>query len=530
MTSAEAFHRAKAVIPIILCCVIIAFGIFSRPDIVWHFANSDSLQPPHMAWDMTRHGYAVANFQWSRVPSLPDLVFFFLMDWASVDWRISLLVYTCLVAVATILALGWIIARMRGSSYADGAFWSGMSVTVALLTLMGGVVLAPDELALWVPQALQFYANFHGNALVLSLVASCTALGAIRGDRRQAWLTWLICVVGMFSDTMFLANFLIPFVLAGLILAVRHRGVSIAPTFKGMAEFGIKGGVACLVGWAAKLPLFIQKMQLLSPGAATSLELFLSDLNGAPWIVFLLGLTGVLSMITLWRLRPGAEQPVPTPIAIDREWLALTGLGASVSTLGLTLAVLYAEPQSLRYALPFLWWPPAIALGLMPLPRRTVAVAATAVAGVLAVFALPLGKSVLPSWRSPLDQCLSTHRTEWGLKAGLSPYWESRQTMASSNWTLQVDQIDEEGNAYLWGSNFVAFDHDMTAPHRPPIYNFLVASEKIDQIRLEVNFGPPARYESCGEFAILIYSEPIKPNRLPRPANTLDFQFDPLRN
>jgi hypothetical protein len=533
MRLSKTFDHLKAFVPIVLCCVIITFGIYSRPDIVAQFINSDSLQPAHMAWDMTQHSYAVANFQWSRVPSLLDLIFFFTMHWASVGWRMTFLLYTCLVAVGTILSLGWVVARMRGSAYREGVFWAGIGVTVAFLTLMAGAIQTPKEASFWVPQALLFYCNFHGNAFILSVVASCTALGAIRGNRRQAWITWVVCAVGMFSDTIFPGNFLVPFVLAGLILAWRHRGAEAAPTYRSVLVFAAKASLACAVGWAAKLPLFIQKMQLLSPGVRKSLGLFVEDLPRAPWIVFLLALTMALSVAVLWRLRPTAEKSVPTATRIDREWLALTGLGASIGTFGLMLLVLYAEPDAVRYALPFLWWPVTIALGLLPLPtgrHGTAVTAATAGAAVLAVVALPLATPIVLHWRTPLEQCLTAHRSEWGLKAGLSPYWQSRETMASSDWKFQVDQVDENGYAYIWGNNFAAYTHDMTAPERPPVYNFVLANEKIDMVLLEVFFGAPVRHEICAGYDVLIYDVPVKPTIADRPDSTLEFQFDPIPN
>jgi hypothetical protein len=483
-----------------------------------------------MAWDMTRHSYAVANFQWSRVPSLPDLMFFFVMDWASVKWRVTFMLYTCSVAVGAILALGWALSLMRACSYRDGVFWAGMSVTLALVTLRTGTILAPQQLSSWLPQALLLFCNFHGDAFLLSVIACCTALRAIRDDRRMAWVTWILCAVGMFSDTIFPAYFVAPFVVAGLILALRYPAAEAAPTPKEMLFFAAKAGLACFVGWLGKWPLFIQKMQLLSPGFEQSSRLFLKDLPAAPWIVFLLALTAALAGVVLWSLRPSSARVGPQAAEIDRAWLALAGLGASVGSFVLMLFVLYAKPDAFRYALPFLWWPPIIALGFVRFPARLASRAAAAAAAVLATPALSLATPVLPSWRSPLERCLTAHRAAWGLKAGLAPYWESRQTMASSDWTLQVDQIEENGDAYIWGNNFAAFKHDMTAPSRAPEYNFIVSDETIDQIRIEVVYGPPARYEKCNGLDVLIYETPVRPILPERPKNTLEFQFDPLRS
>jgi hypothetical protein len=520
----------QAFLPLALSIVVVVFGILARPEAIEQFVNSDSLLPAHMAWDVTRHDYALANFQWPRVPSLPDLAFFFALDLAGASWRTSMLLYICTVVAAVVAGTGWIVARMRGFTFRRGVFWAGIAVLMALGCALVGLGAATSEAKIVPPQLYLLVSVTHGNAFLLSLAASCTALGAIRGSRPQAWVTWAVCALGMFSDTIFLGYFIAPFVLAGLVLGLRHRGVAAAPSLQALLRFTASAVLACLIGWLAKLPLPIQEMVVTFPGPVKSLGIFLDDLPRMPWVILVLVLTALLGAWALWALRPSAGQSPATSTEIDRQWLALTGIGSSVMSLGLAV-LLYNDSYAYRYALPFLWWPLAVALGQLKLPEGGNVEAAAGIVAIMVTACLPLGASLLPTWRAPLERCLSDHRAEWGLRAGLAPYWQSRQAMASSDWTLQLDPIDLQGNADMWGNNSAAFTHDMTAPERAPHYNFVVATEDLDPIRIETYFGPASRYETCHGFDILIFSNPIQPHGIDeRPANSLGFKFIPMEH
>lgn len=531
MNFTELFDRWKFALPIFLSCLIIVFGIFGHAAMIPYFVNSDTLQPAQMAWDMTRHDYAVTNFQWSRVPSFPDVAFFFLMEWARIGWRTAFLIYTSLVAVSAILSLGWVVSRMRGSTFREGAFWSGIAVTFALLSIMAVIVISPDQATDRIPQAILFICNSHGDAFLLSVVASVAALGALRGSRRQAWLAWIACVIGTASDTIFLGFFLLPFALAAILVVLRRRGANgeapspALPSLKATLRFIVASALACAIGWALKFPLPIQAMRLDIQGLDLTAVRAAQDLVHQPWVVALLIIALVLAIraaLVFWK--PAASSPMPS-VAVDRELLVLTGLGASAMSLGLAI-LLFVDVGIYRYAMPFFWWPLAIGMGLLPArPQRKLSAGIAAVA-TLATAVLPLSASALPKWHTPLEQCLSDHRREWNLKAGLATYWHSRITMVSSDWTLQVDQIDETGQAYLWGNNVAAYAHDMSAPQRAPEYNFIVADETTSAFDLETNFGPADRMETCADAEIWIYDKAITPPGVEyAPSGKLEIKF-----
>lgn len=507
--------RITTALPILLSCIIIVFGIFGNASTVPFFVNSDSLQPTQMAWDMTRHAYAVPNFQWSRVPSLPDVAFFFLMEWVSINWRTAFLLYTCLIALAAILSLGWVVARMRGSSYREGVFWAGIAVTFTLASTLAVIAVSPDEALQRIPQAILFICNSHGDAFLISVIVSCTALGAIRGNKKQAWITWALCALATASDTMFIGYFLMPYSVATTIVTLRHRRTAEAsplqnwPSFKAAFRFLCFTGLACLVGWIAKLPLPMQAMRMEFPGLDAAAIKMLRELPQLPWVAGLLILTLFLAARAARIFCRPVGNRAASDLEVDREMLLLIGLAASLMSLGLTL-LLYIDSGVYRYAMPLFWWPLAIGLGLIRVHSRRISVGAAAIA-MLATAFLPLSASALPRYHTPLERCLSDHRNEWGLKAGLATYWNSRITMVSSDWTLQVDQIHDTGDAYLWGNNIVSYKHDMHAPQRPPEYNFVVIDETSSPFDLETNFGPAPRVETCGDFQVWIYDQPIVP-------------------
>lgn len=530
MNFIELFDRWKFTLPIFLSCLIIVFGIFGHAAMIPYFVNSDTLQPAQMAWDMTRHDYAMTNFQWSRVPSFPDVAFFFLMEWAGIGWRAAFLIYTCLVTMVAALALGWVIARMRATTFGDGVFWAGIAVTATLLSIMAVIISAPQEAVDQIPQSFLFICNSHGDAFLISVFACCTALGAIRGDKRQAWITWALCALGTASDTIFLGYFFLPFALACIFVILRRHGGDAGPTpsippLKAILRFLFGAALASLIGWITKYPLPMQTMPFDFQGLGVTAEKVLGDLPNQPWIIMLLALTLFLSAQAAWTFWKPAPQVDLSIVETDRELLMLVGLGATVMSLGLTV-LLFNDVGGYRYALPLFWWPLALGIGLVrALPQRKVA-AAVATVAALATAILPLSASALPAWRTPLEKCLSDHRREWKLKAGLATYWNSRITMVSSDWALQVDQIDETGQAYLWGNNVAAYAHDMHAPDRPPEYNFVVADETVSKFDLDVNYGPAARVETCGLAEILIYDQPIiPPGTTVRSNSKLEIEF-----
>ena len=505
----------QAVLPALLCMVVIVFGLFAQPAAIGQLVNADTLMAPHMAWDMSRHGYALVNFQWSRVPSLPDVAMFFAMDFLGVDWRISVILYTCLAAVGMVLIMGWIVARMRSMSYAGAVFWAGIAVLFTLLFAMAALHRSPGDELVWMPQIKTFMVITHGHSFILSLLACCTALKAIAGERRYAWITWAVAAFSTFSDTIFVGYFLLPFAAAGCVVLLHQRRAA-APAkpvfpFGSFLRFLGLTALACLVGWLAKLPLPTAAMKFEFPGFGQSLLLALGDLRQAPISITMVAATLVVAAwaaFTLFGKKPEAAQSVSD---LHREWLVLFGLGASVMSLGLAL-LLYVDSGSLRYAVPFFWWPLLTIIGLLRLPElRTPAAIAAAALSVLGTAALPLSAPVLTHFRAPLEHCLSDHRAEWGLRAGLGDYWQSRLVMASSNWKLQLDQIDENGAAYLWANDFAAYHHDMTAPERPPYYNFVVMDRTFDPFMFESYFGTPAREEDCGGTAVWIYDHQIYP-------------------
>lgn len=502
--------RAEAAVPLGLCAAVIVFGIFAQPTLIAQFVNSDSLLPVHMAWEMTTHDYALGSFQWPRVPSLPDLAFFFSMELAGLDWRASVLIYSCLVTAVLIIGLGSILSRMRGVPSREGLFWAGLAVFVTLAVAIAFPAPPSSKLQHPLPQLYLLVPVTHGNAFLFSLFACLTGIGAIRGNRRLQWATWLICAVATFSDMLFIGYFVAPFTIAACLLAWSHRGIPTAPGGRQIQRFLTGAIFGCLAGWFAKSPLLIQRMEVIYPGPATSLRLFLADLPHAPWMALLLALTLVLSFRNLWALRPAVGRSTPTVTQIDREWLALTGIGASL--IGLILAtLLYDNSYAYRYAIPLAWWPLVIALGVIPLPERGKLRGGILIAAVVTGALLPLSLPAMTDWRTPLERCLSGNRPKWGLQAGLATYWHSRIAMASSDWRLQVDQIDRNGRAYLWGNNFAAYAHDMNAPEQLPRYNYVIADKELSPAMIEAFFGRASRYERCGEFEVLIFKEPVKP-------------------
>ena len=186
------------------------------------------------------------------------------------------------------------------------------------------------------------------------------------------------------------------------------------------------------------------------------------------------------------------------------------GVISCVSSFGVLLT-LHVDIDSYRYALPLLWWPLVfvVALGRWPmgLPAWIAALVAVGLVGAI----VPLKRPALATWRSPLERCLRSNAARHDLRAGLATYGYSRQTMASSNWTFQVDQVKDDGSIYIWGNNEAAYRHDAFDPRKKPFYNFVVVYEGMAPGKLLARWGQPASRFACGDFDIWAYDRAISP-------------------
>lgn len=461
-------------------------ALANRPEVVGMLTNADLLLPAALASDVFRHGVAALQFQLPRVPSLvPDIAAVLLLDGASGGWRPAMLAYACGAAMALVAAGGAVASALAGRSPAAGAA-AVLGLTAALLGVFwpSGVVQ---------PYLLALAPAVHSGSFILALAALLLARDAMRraGMGRLAWLG-SIAAAGVLSDKLFVGAFLLP-LLAALGVSVRLGQLARKPAMR--VAWVALAGIA--VGWIADRLLFARLLRrepdvaLLSPDAPDHIRLFLHQ----PMLPFLAAATLVIwSLPLMWRER--------TPARVF--WWTVA---ASVPPLFLGLtAILYVDQASLRYLQPALWLPLFAAAGLLlSIPAAGRALPTVATASVAMWVALqPRPRPAILTWHDPLAACLRQGHARGLLHDGLAGYRLARPLEAASDWSLQVDQIAPEGEAYLWGNNRHWYGHARDAPARPPDTDFIVAAQ-LDGAAVTALYGAPASILACPDSPVWLY-------------------------
>ena len=77
---------------------------------------------------------------------------------------------------------------------------------------------------------------------------------------------------------------------------------------------------------------------------------------------------------------------------------------------------------------------------------------------------------------------------------------------ASSDWRLQIDQVDSDWSTLYWDADRFWFTHDVHDGTRPPVYNFIVMA-RLDEPAVKAHYGPPSRTLDCGGTKVWVYDD-----------------------
>ena len=504
-------------------CVLLSAG-----DGIPQFVTSDTLLPMHMAWDT--HGYPAAwsSYQWPRIPSLiPDMAYFHGAERLGLGWRGALLGFIPVMLGLLALGMGAIIGRFHRYGLVSGAARAALAIAALLLLLTG--LVAATGLGPWSALLLILLPVTHGSGFILSLFAAGTADAALQGDRRAFWATILMCLVGAFSDLLFVFAFVIPLAAASRVAVVRPiiergglRGLFTVTTcrrlFTQNSTLVYSALAACLIGWASQRMLNLQPLGtylLKSPSAA--LPQMLGDFRYTPWT----GLVIVGSAALIVKATATLRQNLATEATFHHSASFLIVFGAVATIMGFgLLAVTYVDPNSWRYGMTSIWWPLTIGLALRPAiiwtgqrsaPQSALTYGFGGALLLAATVLVILRPPPLLAWHSPLETCLTNERARLGLRHGLAPYWLARATEASSNWKLQVRPIADDGSSLPWGDDATLMARDANVPGTPAWFNFIVVDQSTQRAEIMQRFGVPAARKACAGAELWAYDHRLLP-------------------
>ncbi|HEV3176104.1 MAG TPA: hypothetical protein VGZ72_08950 [Stellaceae bacterium] len=466
--------------------------------------QSDSLQLASAVWDYSSHDYAWAGLELARAPSIvPDLLVYGAIQLATGSWRLASLGYGGASLLAFAALAGLIVRDITGCARRAGA-QAALLLALAVLLLELPITAASRHLVLLLP-------SHHGGSFILSLAALSVARGWLMQPKGPTLVVLLgLVIAGVLSDVLFVITGVGALLAVLAWMSLRRR--------IGLARLGLMLG--CLaVGIAGARGL--DRLLIREPMPAIDWEsvparahAFLSSLvelaAGAPLTVLLADAVPLMALV-VYPLVAGRKSKGDGAIeAVEFWWVASAG---SVLASVLAMPLHYEDLASYRYATALLWWPPIwAAAGLTRWAGwARGSVVATALGGVAVVLAFAYfwpGPHVpaLLSLPRPLEACLVEGERFAGLKAGLADYWRARTVEASSDWRLQVDQIDRVGAALYWGNDRFWYGHDIHDGARAPEYNYIVMAG-LDEGAIALHYGAPSRTLDCGGVAVWIYDD-----------------------
>ncbi len=450
--------------------------------------DADLLLPASFASDVIRHGAVARYFQLPRMPSLvPDVAVVMALEGVFGNWRLAMLGYAAAAFMALVTVGGAIAAQLAGRSLTVGTA-TVLGLTAALLGVLWPLGTAGIYLLALAPV-------IHSGPFILALAALLLARAAAQRERPgggRLVLLGAMAAAGTLSDKMFLGAFLPP-LLAALGVSVRFGQLRCRPALR-VAGVGL-AGVA--LGWVADRRLFAGPL-LRQPDLALNWPDMPDHIAGflrQPTLPYLAAASLLLPLLA-WRRTP----------ARVFWWTAIAAILPAF--LGLS-AILWVDNLSARYMQPALWLPLFAAAGLLltaPPVRRNAAAVATALVAALAGWVLlqPWPRPTILAWQDPLAACLQQAHARGLLHDGLAGYWQARPVEASTDWSLQVDQVTPNGNAYLWGNNRYWYRHARDDPGQPPNTDFIVAAQ-LDAAAIHKLYGAPATIMPCPGSEVWLY-------------------------
>jgi hypothetical protein len=473
------------------CAVAIGIGLFAAPAMLDVAIDGDSLQPALFVHDAQTHAYAWAQYRQAQIPSfLPDLLVYAALQAGFGGWRPAVLGFGVLDFLGYVAVGAWIAGCASGGGF------------VRALPLFAAAALGIQLVSLWSAQrgwaaatALDLHLPlYHAGPMVLSLLAAGLAIDALR--RPRAWQNFalgaLCLAMGQGDATTG------PLCIAPLLL-VALAGVATGAVRRAAALRVGSIMVGCFMAGAVSTLWLARSYGVLLGAIPFNMLRFFADLPQQPyWCVVLAALGGAgVRAAVLWRRSPAAERFDGPAV----WWLF--GVAAALATFSFT-AAFYQNGSSYRYGLPAIAWLSVLATSwLLPRLRRLPPPLAATALLAAALVAVPWMRPTVLDWRMPLERCLQAAAPD--RRAGLGDYWHARPLEASSDWRLQVDQLDADGHAWIWENDPMAYFHDARGSAPPP-YSFIVMAG-LSAPRIAARYGPPDHVLRCPDSDVWLYDD-----------------------
>ncbi|MDE1146742.1 MAG: hypothetical protein PW843_08985 [Azospirillaceae bacterium] len=434
----------------------------------------------------------LGSFHFSHLPDIfpEDFIIIPLLA-LHVPWKLAFLTFSVLSVLAFLMAACAILRRLRVDTAGQ----------VLLIALLAGLAIVRDLVH------LQFIVvGVHGGSFTLSFVMAAIAPRFLRrAGTVPALMLWngVICLA-VFSDALFIWEFVLPFISALVVMALLGR-----LPWRAVAIMGMSAGSATGLGMGllhllpispfppASAGLLLERARLFvtSLGLELGLQLF------APLVVML-----VLYMARFWFRPSGGKDGQDQEVGDPEVFFWHFGVTASLLSLAL-MVVAYEDLGTYRYATCALWWPILLCVAaardqISRLARWFASASVVTLAACLMLAAILPARSI---FTEDLARCVEREGKNFPLKSGLGHYWVAHPVTLFTESRLVVSPLDGNVDPWMWLNNRTDYftDDKMTTVRD---YNFIFM-RYMDSGVVQSRYGDPDGEIRCGDDRILFYRD-----------------------
>lgn len=456
--------------------------------------TADTLLPVAFVHELQHHLATIGQFQLPRIPSLfPDLAVYALLASVVADFRQALFGTSLMQVALFLIPASFVVTHVS----ARPALICTLSVC-----LVAAAALTINVWAGGVQYFIRMFAIFeHFGPFCLSLISLLIVLRLLGRQSLALWIVLtFIQTLAIASNKSYVLIYVGPCFVA-LILEWRRRAVSPSLVLRWALCVAIAGAAAMLLLAGLELQPVPGSPKVLVHVIRYASGL-VSLLVESPLAYVLLILAPLVHMLLFPWTQPALYQTPPARFVWTVACLA-TLVADSFC------AAFYEDYGSLRYITASVFWPlifvaASLATWAAASPARSLATFAVAIASFAAQAGMAISSArSFHGWRQPLADCLIERRQTLGLKDGLAEYWLARPVVIGSAWSLQIEQITEDGY-YRWGNNPYWETHSTFDTSKPPQFNYILPG-KLDPQGLSRHFGQPSRIEQCDGNPIWVY-------------------------
>ncbi|MGI6456190.1 MAG: hypothetical protein ACOX5R_11305 [bacterium] len=365
--------------------------------------------------------------------------------------------------------------------------------------------------------------SYHSGCLLFGLLLLYFFLRKMEGiaGYKEITIVGLLTVLMVFSDSLFLSQFLLPVVSVVLVLAL-FRIVHwkqfmlwffillLAVQANSIFHRLLDDNFVYYISVTDKLRHFNAE------AAHQTFQAFFLDMQNYLWsysYIFYLMIVTLIAGVTFITLNciPTMRIPIETVRRTILFLILFIYSSVTITIAAISISGLWNWFHNIRYVLNFLFLPFLLIFVLLLslyhfIPRKfhpyysslILVISLVVVSLHLTTFSFKMPAQMYPKWIQELDRVAARH----GLKYGYAEYWSAKDINVLSRTNLRANQIETGLFPRFWINNTEWY---YTPEGEYPYYQFVI-TENLDTRQLVNVFGTPQRIYSAGHKEVWIYN------------------------